>query len=111
MSSDYEDKLESDYTFRAGSSLQLQLSRVARLREVRPPKYLSCAVGNERGWFSLKGGRGFSMYTSDRVSSNLHRRFPSCGAAGLCGVPRGIHSSLAIHMECDWASPRKRVLC
>jgi len=30
MSSDYEDKLESDYTFRAGSSSQLQLSRVAR---------------------------------------------------------------------------------
>lgn len=31
-----------------------------------------------------------------RVSTNLHRRFPSCGTPG-CGIPRGIHTSSAIH--------------
>lgn len=42
-----------------------------------------------------------------RVSSNLHRRFPSCGKVCRCGIESGHDDS----EECDSTSPRKRVLC
>jgi len=114
--------------FSVESSLQLQVNHGTRwarhpqesaFGKFGVPKYLSpdSRKGRSRGWFSPRGGGregedGYP-YTQATATSCIYQ--PTSAVSFLrdsrLRYPAGNTHQLGDSQECDWASPRKRVLC